>query len=107
MASENKKNNPLEIISPDATISEIKEKTFTPITFESDNGLFMSIHEGALMDYAGMALANEGNLKLKCDLVPWANGNRVEATAPMQTPWRTIQIADKAGDLLLSSLILI
>jgi alpha-glucosidase len=86
-------------------VSGITEKTMTPITLEKA-GLCVSIHEAALVDYAGMALSNEGNLTLKADLVPWSNGNRVEASAPMKTPWRTIQVAEKAGDLVTSKLIL-
>ena len=94
-----------EYLYKNTKLSEIKEKTSTPITLASDN-LFVSIHEAALVDYAGMALALQPNFSLKCDLVPWANGNRVETYAPMKTPWRTIQIATRPGDLITSYLIL-
>jgi alpha-glucosidase len=88
-------------------VSELKVKTLTPITMESkDKKTFVSIHEAALVDYAGMMLAPQQNLTFKCDLVPWASGIKVEASAPSKTPWRTIQIADKAGDLITSYLIL-
>lgn len=87
-------------------VSELKEATFTPITLEQQGLPFISIHEAALMNYAGMNLSNVGGQKLRCDLVPWSNGDRVQATAPMKTPWRTIQIADKAEDLITSYLIL-
>ncbi|HTJ50394.1 MAG TPA: glycoside hydrolase family 97 protein [Cyclobacteriaceae bacterium] len=86
-------------------LSELKEKMHTPITFEG-NGLYVSLHEAALVDYASMTLFNQGNNVLKCDLVPWSNGDRVVATAPVKTPWRTIQIASKPGDLITSYLIL-
>jgi len=86
-------------------VSEFKEKVFTPLTLEG-NGLYVSIHEAALVDYAGMDLDRTTGNTLKTDLVPWANGNRVEATAPMKSPWRTIQIASKPGDLVTSYLIL-
>jgi alpha-glucosidase len=94
-----------ELLYQNNKISTLKEKTHTPITLESDK-LFVSIHEAALVDYAGMALSNQGNLTLKCDLFPWSNGNRVEATAPMKTPWRSLQIAERPGDLITSYLIL-
>ena len=94
-----------EFLYKNTRLSEIREKMFTPITLESNN-LFVSIHEAALIDYAGMALAPQPNFTLKCDLVPLANGNRVETAAPMTTPWRTIQIAERAGDLITSYLIL-
>jgi alpha-glucosidase len=85
--------------------SEINAKIHTPVTLEA-KGLYLSIHEAALVDYAGMTLANIGNNTFKCDLVPWANGDRVVASAPMKTPWRTVQIAEKPGDLITSYLIL-
>lgn len=87
-------------------VSALKEKTHTPLTMELDNKLFISIHEAALVDYAGMALAHTNELKLKADLFPWSKGHLVEATAPMKSPWRTIQVAEKPGDLVSSYLIL-
>lgn len=95
-----------EYLYQNTRLSEIKEKISTPVTFESGDNLFVSIHEAALIDYAGMALERKGDLKLKCDLFPWANGNRVEASAPLKTPWRTIQVATRPGDLITSYLIL-
>jgi alpha-glucosidase len=86
-------------------VSEIKAKIHSPVTLEA-KGLYLSIHEAALIDYAGMTLTNQGNNTFKCDLVPWANGDRVVASAPMKTPWRTVQIAEKPGDLITSYLIL-
>jgi alpha-glucosidase len=88
-------------------VSALKDKTLTPLTMESkDKKTFVSIHEAALIDYASMNLLPQANLTLKCDLVPWSTGIKVEAAAPAKTPWRTIQIADKAGDLITSYLIL-
>jgi alpha-glucosidase len=95
-----------EYLYKNSRVSDLKEKVTTPITFESTQNLFVSIHEAALIDYAAMALAPEGELRLKCDLVPWSNGNRVETFAPMKSPWRTIQVADTPGDLITSYLIL-
>lgn len=88
------------------SVGALKEKVHTPLTLQSGDSLFISIHEAALMDYAAMTLFNKGNRVLKADLIPWSNGNRVEATSPMKTPWRTIQIGSKAGDLVTSYLIL-
>lgn len=78
----------------------------TPFTMQGSNNLHLSIHEAALVNYASMTLANTGNNKLKCDLVPWADGSKVKAKTPMQTPWRTIQVANDAGGLVNSYLIL-
>lgn len=85
--------------------SQLSEKVHTPLTLESA-GLFVSIHEAALVDYAAMALQHNGKGLLKSDLIPWANGDRVVAKAPMTTPWRTIQIANTPGGLATSYLIL-
>ncbi|MEO1023635.1 MAG: glycoside hydrolase family 97 protein, partial [Bacteroidota bacterium] len=78
----------------------------TPFTMETQDGLFLSIHEAALTDYASMTLARTGGTKLEADLVPWLNGDKVRAKAPHVSPWRTIQVAEKAGDLITDYLIL-
>lgn len=79
----------------------------TPLTLEGD-GVAIAVHEAALVDYASMTLRNiDDNQKIfRADLVPWSNGVRVYASAPMKTPWRTIQIADRAVDLMNSDLLL-
>ncbi|MEJ1238737.1 glycoside hydrolase family 97 protein [Chryseolinea sp. T2] len=94
-----------EYLFTKSPVNKLTEKVHTPLTLES-KGLFVSIHEAALIDYAAMALQHSGKGVLKCDLIPWANGDRVVAKAPLSTPWRTIQIADKPGDLITSYLIL-
>ncbi|MCK4510352.1 glycoside hydrolase family 97 protein [bacterium] len=83
----------------------------TPVTLETEGGLFVSIHEANLTDYAGMTLVPEegrenGNA-LKVELVPWPDGvTRVIGSTPLVTPWRTIQIGERPGDLIESHLIL-
>ncbi|UCE18535.1 MAG: glycoside hydrolase family 97 protein, partial [Gemmatimonadota bacterium] len=78
----------------------------TPVTMETEDGLFLSFHEAALTDFASMTLERRGDCTLKADLVPWSDGVRVKTSAPMVTPWRTIQIADTPGGLITSYLIL-
>ena len=78
----------------------------TPLTMETADGLFLSIHEANLTDYASMTLVGSDNNTLLCDLVPWSDGVKVRASTPHQTPWRTVQIAESAGDLITSYLIL-
>ncbi len=78
----------------------------TPLTMATNEGLYLSIHEAALTDYASMTLRSDGNTTLQCDLVPWSDGVKVRGTTPLRTPWRTIQIAESAGDLITSYLIL-
>lgn len=81
-------------------------KVHTPLTLETEDGLFLSIHEANLTDYASMTLAGTNSNTLQCELVPWSTGIKVKASTPHQTPWRTIQIAENAGDLMTSYLIL-
>jgi len=78
----------------------------TPITMETDDGLFLSFHEANLTDYAGMTLEIKENLSLEVDLVPWSDGSKVKTKTPFNTPWRTIQIVDDASNLMSSNLIL-
>ncbi len=78
----------------------------TPITFETNSGLYLSIHEAALTDYAAMTLIQQDSFSLNCNLVPWPDGIKVRTGSSLKTPWRTIQIAEKPGDLITSYLVL-
>jgi alpha-glucosidase len=81
-------------------------KVHTPVTFKTADGLFLSIHEAALTDFASMTLWRKMDHSYEADLVPWSDGVKVRGTAPMTSPWRTIQIADTPGGLIESYLIL-
>ena len=83
-----------------------KKAVNTPVTMKTSEGLYLSFHEAGLTDYADMTLAVTDNNVLTVDLVPWADGSKVKAHTPFHSPWRTIQIADNAGDLITSYLIL-
>ena len=78
----------------------------TPLTIEAE-GLYLSIHEASLVDYAGMAIKSEGGGgRLRATLFPWAEGPAVYAEAPMKSPWRTIQVAVSPEKLIESYLVL-
>jgi len=79
----------------------------TPLTVEVNDHLYLSIHEANLTDYAAMNLTPlaQSNV-LKAELTPWSTGEKVFVDAPFSTPWRTVIIADKPGNLLLSRLML-
>ncbi|MGD8279486.1 MAG: glycoside hydrolase family 97 protein [Gemmatimonadota bacterium] len=81
--------------SPVSTLPEVH----TPLTMETNEGLYVVIHEANLVDYAAMNLAPAPDRTLKVVLAPWANGDKVRGTTPFVTPWRTIRIADRAEDL--------
>jgi alpha-glucosidase len=78
----------------------------TPATFVTQNGVYLAIHEANLTDYASMTLRKTSNKSYEAELVPWSNGDKVYATAPFKSPWRTILITDKLGDLATSTLML-
>ncbi len=79
----------------------------TPFTVETNNGLYISLHEAALYDYAGMTLqrSSHDSTLFKSKLVPWPDGIKVKTQTPFKTPWRTIMIADQPGKLIESHLI--
>jgi alpha-glucosidase len=83
-----------------------KAKVHTPLTMETKNGVSLSIHQANLTHYASMTLEKARKNTLKCNLVPWSDGTKVKTSAPMESPWRTIQVADNPGDLITSTLIL-
>jgi alpha-glucosidase len=78
----------------------------TPMTLKTKSGVHLSIHEAALVDYAGMALNQQRPGVFKADLAPWSDGVLVKKSGAFTTPWRTIQIAPDAKSLLASTLIL-
>lgn len=79
----------------------------TPVTMVGKDGIHLSFHEAALVDYSGMTLkVDTDNLNLKSHLVGSKNHDyKVKRTTPFHTPWRTIQITDNAPDLIESNLI--
>ncbi|MBE0377420.1 glycoside hydrolase family 97 protein [Pseudoalteromonas prydzensis] len=78
----------------------------TPFTFKNADGVHVSIHEAALVDYAGMVLNQRRPGTLQADLTPWSDGIAVKKHGAFNTPWRTIQIGEKAVDLINSDIIL-
>ncbi|WP_247653558.1 glycoside hydrolase family 97 protein [Flavobacterium sp. CS20] len=79
----------------------------TPVTMRMEDGTHLSFHEANLTDYAGMTLkVDTTTYKLTSELVGSDRTNyKVYRNLPIQTPWRTIQIADEAKDLIDSRLI--
>ncbi|MEN8788273.1 MAG: glycoside hydrolase family 97 N-terminal domain-containing protein, partial [Flavobacteriaceae bacterium] len=80
----------------------------TPVTMRTDSGLHLSFHEAALTDYAGMTLkVDNESLSLTSGLVGSDRlSYKVKRELPFHTPWRTVQIAETAGELIDSKLIL-
>ena len=79
----------------------------TPLMMKTKDGLYINIHEAALVDYPAMQLhLDKDNLSFTSALVPDALGNKAYLRAPCHTPWRTIIVSDKATDILASKMIL-
>lgn len=78
----------------------------TPMTIRTEDGLHIAFHEAALVDYSGMNLMSLGDGHFRAALTPGQTLAKVERQAPFPTPWRTMQIADTAGGLIMSNLIL-
>ncbi|PEN12229.1 alpha-glucosidase [Longibacter salinarum] len=95
-----------EYLYEESDLSEAADTLHTPLTMKTGNGRFLSIHEAALTNYSSMTLARNGDKMLEADLVPWSDGTKVKTSAPMTSPWRTVQVTDTAGELLTSRMIL-
>ncbi len=79
----------------------------TPLMLKSEDGLYINIHEAALVDYPVMELhLNKENFQLVSELAPGALGNKAYLRAPFSTPWRTVIVSDKAEEILASRMIL-
>lgn len=90
-----------------STRSVIINGVQTPLMMKSADGLYINVHEAALVNYPAMNLVvDKGSLSLSSHLVPDANGNKAYLQTPSHTPWRTIIVSDKAADILNSKTIL-
>ncbi len=87
-------------------LRDLADTVCTPLTMETEKGKYIAIHEANLTDYAAMNLARIDSSTLVCNLTPWSTGEKVIGCTPFITPWRTVIIADKPGDLVTSYMIL-
>lgn len=79
----------------------------TSLMMKSKDGLYINIHEAALINYACMHLnLDDKNFVFQSWLTPDANGSKGHLQAPAQTPWRTVMVSDDARNILASSLTL-
>ena len=79
----------------------------TSLQMKSDDGLYINLHEAALVDYSCMHLnLNDRNFVFTSQLTPDAIGNMAYMQTPCHTQWRTVIVSDDARDILASNLIL-
>lgn len=98
-------DNRYEYVTTESKLSTLA-KVHTPLTIKLDGGLHVSFHEASLINFASMTMARTEGTSFKADLVPWADGDRVKTDGSFTTPWRTLQIAQSAPELITSYLIL-
>ena len=79
----------------------------TSLQMRTDEGLYINIHEAALLDYPCMHLElDPKTFTFTSHLTPDAQGWKGRMQTPCNTPWRTVQVAPSAVAQLASRLIL-
>lgn len=79
----------------------------TPLMLKSDDGLYINIHEAALVNYPAMCLnLDDKRFVMSAHLTPDKNGDKGFIQTGSVTPWRTLVVSDDARDILASNLIL-
>ncbi|MBT2558265.1 glycoside hydrolase family 97 protein [Hymenobacter sp. ISL-91] len=79
----------------------------TPLMLKSQDGLYINIHEAALVDYSTMSLdLDDKTFTLNAHLTPDAQGNKGNLQTPNTSPWRTVIVSDRAAGILESKLVL-
>ena len=79
----------------------------TALMMKTKEGLYINLHEAALVDYALMNLnLDDKNFIFQSWLTPDAKGDKGYLYTPTKTPWRTVMVSDDARNILASRLIL-
>ena len=79
----------------------------TSLMMKTKDGLYINLHEAALVDYSLMNLnLNDKTFVFQSWLTPDAKGDKGYLMAPCHSPWRTIMVSDDARKILASRLIL-
>ncbi|MBO6504046.1 MAG: glycoside hydrolase family 97 protein [Kordiimonadaceae bacterium] len=97
--------NRYEYLYEKTPLSKVK-LAHTPITMRRSDGIHISVHEAALVDYAGMWFKQTAGTNFTAELAPNPLGGKVHTTGGFKTPWRTLQVTEAATGLLNSHLIL-
>jgi len=79
----------------------------TALMMKSSDGLYINLHEAALVDYSCMSLdLDDKNMIFESHLTPDALGNKGYMQTPCNSPWRTVIVSDRAAGILESTLVL-
>lgn len=97
-----------EAITPNASQTPFSPTGVqTALMMKTDDGLYINIHEAALIDFACMHLnLDDKNFVFKSWLTPDANGTKGNLQTPARSPWRTIMVSDDSRDILAANLTL-
>ena len=97
-----------EAITPNSSQTPFSDTGVqTSLQMKTDDGLYINIHEAALVDYPCMHLnLDDKNMVFESWLTPDALGHKGYMQAPAHTPWRTIIVSDDARDILASRITL-
>ena len=97
----------------DAVSSNASQTGFSPtgvqtaLQMKTADGLYVNIHEAALVDYSCMHLnLDDKNMIFESWLTPDAQGDKGYMQSPCHSPWRTVMVSNDARDILASNLIL-
>jgi hypothetical protein len=100
-------------LSEKAFTANVSQKSFsntgvqTSLMMKSTDGLFINIHEAALINYSCMHLnLDDKNMIFESWLTPDSKGEKGNIQAPSQSPWRTIMVSDDAREILTSKMTL-
>ena len=92
-----------------AVTANVSQTSFSPTAVQTSlmlktaDGLFINLHEAALIDYSVMHLnLDDKNMVFESWLTPDVNGDKAYMITPSQTPWRTIMVSDDAREILAS-----
>jgi len=93
-------------ISPNASQTQFSPTGVqTSLMMKTSEGLYLNLHEAALIDYACMHLnLDDQTMIFKSWLTPDANGDKGRMQSPCKTPWRTIMVSENACDILASKI---
>ncbi|MFB9842824.1 glycoside hydrolase family 97 protein [Mucilaginibacter ginsenosidivorans] len=89
-------------------VSKIKPDTLMdmPALFEYPKGIYMAITEANLLDYAGMYLIkHNGIIQSALSPLPHQKELKVIAQLPHNSPWRVMEISDRAGAFIESNIL--
>ena len=79
----------------------------TALMMKTDDGLYINLHEAALVEYSCMSLnLDDRNMVFESWLTPDAQGKKGYMQTPCTSPWRTIIVSDDARDILASRITL-